>query len=168
MPAKSTKKSGLPAGATVVASNRRARHDFAILDTYEAGLVLKGSEVKSLREGKVQLVDAYARPDKGELWLHGVHIAPWAFAHGFGAVDPDRSRKLLLHRHEIDEISARMGQERLTLVPLTIFFLDGVAKVELGLAKGRKTEDRRQVIAERDVARETARYLGRSRKGMID
>lgn len=151
-----------------MASNRRARHDFSILDTYDAGLALKGAEVKSLREGRVQLVDAYARPERGELWLHGVHIAPWTFAHGVGAVDPDRSRKLLLHRKEIAEITSRMALERLTLVPLSLYFMDGRAKVELGLAKGRKSEDRRQAIAKRDAEREAARAIGRARKGMSD
>jgi len=155
-----------PTGTRPIASNRKARHDFTILDVVEAGLVLAGPEVKSLREAKVQIADAYARIEGGECWLEGVHIAPWTFAHGVGAVDPDRRRKLLLNRHEIDRLRARVAQEHLALVPLSIYFRDGRAKVELALAKGRKTQDRRQAIAERDAARETARALGRQRKGM--
>jgi len=153
-------------GVKVVASNRRARHDYAILDTIEAGLVLQGSEVKALRDSKVQLADAFARVEGGELWLHGVHIAPYAFATGFGSHDPDRPRKLLVHREEIDRLAARVAQDRLTLVPLSIYFKEGRAKVELALARGRKTEDRRQAIAERDARREAERALGRYRKGM--
>ena len=155
-----------PPGTKVVASNRRARHDFTILDTVEAGLVLVGSEVKSLRSGHVQLVDAYARINGGECWLDGVHIAPYAFAQGFGAHDPDRSRKLLLHREQLDKLAARVAQESLTLVPLAIYFVEGRAKVELALAKGRRKGDQRQAMAERDAAREMAVALGRQRKGM--
>src|SRR4249920_3346350 len=114
-------------GDKVVASNRKARHDFTILETMEAGLVLVGSEVKSLRGGHVQLADAYARVVDGEVWLEGVHIAPYAFARGFGAHDPDRARKLLLRGDEIARLRARVAQERLTLVPLAIYFRDGRA-----------------------------------------
>ena len=154
-----------PTGTKLIASNRKARHDYAILDTVEAGLVLHGSEVKSMREANVQLADAYARFEDRECWLEGVHIAPWAFAQGIGAVDPDRRRKLLLHRDELERLRARVAQERLTLVPLSIYFRDGRAKVELALAKGRTHGDRRQAIAERDAARDTARDLARHRKG---
>jgi SsrA-binding protein len=154
-----------PSGTKVVASNRRARHDYSILDTVEAGLVLHGAEVKSLRDGHVQLADAYARVEGGEVWMEGVHIAPYASATGFGAVDPDRRRKLLLHGDEIRRLGARVAQERLTLVPLAIYFKEGRAKVELALAKGRKTQDLRQAIAERDAKAEAARALGRQRKG---
>ncbi len=155
------------AGATKrIADNRRARHDYHVLDTYEAGLVLQGSEVKSLRLGQVQLADAFARISDGELWLEGVHIAPYQFANGVGAHDPDRRRKLLLHREEIDKLQARLNQERLTLVPLRLYFRDGRAKVELGLARGRQKADKRQAIAERDSKREMERAIGRQRKGL--
>jgi len=155
-------------GATTrIADNRRARHDYQVLDTVEAGLVLQGSEVKSLRLGQVQLADAYARLTDGELWLEGVHIAPYQFAAGVGAHDPDRRRKLLLHRDEIDKLAARLTQERLTLVPLRLYFRDGRAKVELALARGRQKGDKRQAIAERDSKREMERALGRQRKGNV-
>jgi SsrA-binding protein len=150
---------------TPIASNRRARRDYSVLDTVEAGLVLQGSEVKSLRLGHVQLADAFARWSDGELWLEGVHIAPYVFANGVGAHEPDRRRKLLLHRDEIDRLQARIAQERLALVPLRLYFRDGRAKVELGLAKGRHKADKRQAMAERDSQREIDRALGRERKG---
>lgn len=147
-----------------VAENRRARHDYEILDTYEAGVVLQGSEVKSLREGKVVLRDAYARVDGGEVWLHGVHVPPYLRAQGFGAHDPDRSRKLLLNRREIDEMADRVAQQHLTLVPLSLYFKEGRAKVQLGVARGRKTYDKRAAIAERDAGRDAARELRRSER----
>lgn len=153
-------------GTQPIATNRRARREYAVLDTFEAGLVLQGSEVKSLRLGQVQLADAYARVVGDELWLEGVHIAPYLFANGVGAHDPDRRRKLLLHRDEIDRLQARIAQDRLALVPLRLYFREGRAKVELGLAKGRQKGDRRQAIAERDSKREMERALGRARKGM--
>jgi SsrA-binding protein len=137
-----------------------------VLDTVEAGLVLHGSEVKSLRLGQVQLADAYARLSDGELWLEGVHVAPYQFASGVGAHDPDRRRKLLLHRDEIDKLRSRIEQERLALVPLRLYFREGRVKVELGLAKGRQKADKRQAIAERDSKREIERALGRQRKGI--
>lgn len=156
---------GRPAtGIKVIASNRRASHDYGILDTVEAGLVLAGSEVKSLRLGHVQIGDAYARYSDGELWLEGAHIPPYAFATGVGAHDPDRRRKLLLHRDEIERLQARVAQERLTLVPLSMYFKEGRAKVELGLGKGRLKADKRQALAERDSKREIERALGRERK----
>jgi SsrA-binding protein len=155
-----------PDGTKLIASNRRARHDYGILDTVEAGLVLAGSEVKSLRAGHVQLADSFARYSDGELWLEGVHIAPYSFATGVGAHDPDRRRKLLLHRDEIERLQARVAQERLTLIPLRLYFRDGRAKVELGLGRGRLKADKRQVIAERDSRREVERELGRRRKGL--
>jgi len=150
----------------VVAGNRRARHDYTILETIECGIVLQGSEVKALRDSKVQIVDAYARVERGELWLHGMHISPYSFATGFGAHDPDRPRKLLVHRAELERLASRVAQEKLTLIPLSVYFKDGRAKVELALARGRKTEDRRQAIAARDAQRETARELGRRLKGV--
>jgi SsrA-binding protein len=151
---------------TILASNRKARHDYEILDVVEAGIVLLGSEVKSLRAGQVQLVDAYARILDGEMWLDGVHIAPYQFAVGVGAHDPDRPRKLLLHREEISRLGDRVARERLSLVPLSLKLLDGKVKVELALARGRRKGDKRQAIAERDVQREMQRALGRQRKGM--
>jgi SsrA-binding protein len=148
-------------GRRIVAQNRRARHDYSLLDTFECGLALQGSEVKSLREGRAQLRDAYARVERGEVWLHGVHVPPYAFAQGFGSHDPDRPRKLLLHRKEIDELMGRTQQESLTLVPLSLYFRDGRAKVELALARGRKTYDKRHAIAARDADREAARAVSR-------
>ena len=148
-----------------VAQNRRARHDYEILDVFEAGIALQGSEVKSLREGKVVLRDAYARVDSGEMWLHGVHVPPYLRAQGFGAHDPDRSRKLLLNRREIDEVADRVAQQHLTLVPLSLYFKEGRAKVELALARGRKTYDKRHAIAERDSDREAARAMRKRNRG---
>jgi len=151
-------------GTKLIASNRKARHDYSILDVVEAGIVLQGSEVKSLRSGHVQLVDTYARFINGELWLEGMHIAPYQFAHGVGAHDPNRPRKLLLNKSELTRLAARVGQERLALVPLSLYFKDGRAKVELALAQGRTKGDKRQAIAKKDAAREIERELGRRRK----
>jgi SsrA-binding protein len=146
-----------PEGPRPVARNRRARHEYDILETFECGIALQGSEVKSLRAGRVSLVDAYARVEGGEAWLLGVHIPPYENAVGFGAHDPDRRRKLLLHREEIDELLGRTQQQSLTLVPLSIYFKDGRAKVELALAKGRRLYDKRHAIASREAAREAER-----------
>lgn len=150
----------------ILASNRKARRDYTILDVVEAGIVLHGSEVKSLRGGQVQIADAYARIVDGEVWLDGVHIAPYQFAVGVGAHEPDRARKLLLHRTEIERLAERVARERLTLVPLSFRLVDGRVKVELALARGRQRQDKRQAIAERDSKREIERALGRQRKGM--
>jgi SsrA-binding protein len=151
-------------GRRMVAQNRRARHDYEILDTFEAGIALVGSEVKSLREGKCHLKDSYARIENGEAWLFGVHIPPYSFASGFGSHDPERKRKLLLHRREIEELHAEIGQQSLTLIPLSVYFDKGRAKVELALGRGRKTYDKRHALAERDAKRETERVLhGRGR-----
>ncbi len=150
----------------VVAQNRRARHDYDILDTYEAGVVLVGSEVKSLREGKAQLRDSFARVQDGEVWLYGVHVPPYVFATGFGAVDPDRRRKLLLHRRQIEELNRRTSQESLTLVPLSLYFKDGRAKVDLALARGRKLYDKRHAIAARDAEREARRESAARRRSL--
>ncbi|HEX3947868.1 MAG TPA: SsrA-binding protein SmpB [Acidimicrobiales bacterium] len=144
-------------GDRTVASNRRARHDFDLVEVFECGIVLQGSEVKSLREGKAQLSEAFARVTEGEVWLYGMHIPPWQFAQGFGAHDPDRRRKLLLHRDQIDELLGRTTQQSLTLVPVSLYFKDGKAKVELALARGRKLYDKRHAIAARDAEREAAR-----------
>ncbi|MFM7045456.1 MAG: SsrA-binding protein SmpB [Ilumatobacteraceae bacterium] len=163
--AKPREKSAAALGRKVIASNRRARHDYAILDTVEAGIVLTGSEVKALREGHAQMADAFARVVRGEVWLDGLHIPPYKFANGFGAHDPDRARKLLLHGREITKIDHRVATEHLSLVPLALYFKDGRVKVELALAKGRKQADKRASLAERDSAREIARAMGRQRKG---
>jgi SsrA-binding protein len=152
---------GAKGDVKVVATNRRARHDYEVLETMEAGVALVGTEVKSLRAGHVQLKDSYARIDGGEVWLVGVHVAPYAQADGFGGHDPERPRKLLLHRPEIDRLTGRTQQQALTLVPLSIYFRDGRAKVELALARGRKQHDRRQAIAERDALREAERAVAR-------
>jgi len=158
---KSGAKRAADDGRRIVAQNRRARHDYSVLDTFECGLALQGSEVKSLREGRAQLRDAYARVEGGEVWLHGMHVPPYAFAQGFGSHDPDRPRKLLLHRREIDELMGRTQQESLTLVPLSLYFRDGRAKIEVALARGRKTYDKRHAIAARDAAREAERAVSR-------
>lgn len=152
------------AGTRPVAQNRRARHDYDIVENFEAGLVLAGSEVKSIREGKVQLRDAYARVQDGELWLHGVHVSPYTYSNGFGYVDPDRSRKLLLHRRQIDQLGQRTSQDSLTLVPLAVYFKDGRAKVDLALARGRKRYDKRRAIAERDADLEARRAVSAARR----
>ena len=154
-------------GPRAVAQNRKARHDYDILDTLECGIQLVGSEVKSLREAQVQMRDAYARVEDGEVWLYGVHIAPYAFAQTHTGHDPDRRRKLLLHRREIEELRARTQQEGLTLVPLSIYFREGRAKVDLGVARGRKLYDKRAAIAKRDAERELDRGLARRRRGEL-
>jgi SsrA-binding protein len=144
-------------GDRTVATNRRARREYEFLETLEAGIVLQGSEVKSLREGKAQLSEAYARVDDGELWLFQMHIPPWQFATGFGAHDPDRRRKLLLHRDQIDELVGKTQQQSLTLIPASLYFKNGRAKVQLALAKGRRLYDKRNLIMSRDAEREVAR-----------
>jgi SsrA-binding protein len=157
-------KSDAAGGARVVATNRRARHDYEIIETLECGIMLTGSEVKSLREGKAQIADAYARIDNDELWLFQMHIPPWAFAVGFGSHDPDRKRKLLIHRREIDDLREETKTQPLTIVPLKLYFKDGRAKVEIALAKGRKQQDRRQALKERDAEREIARAVRNAEK----
>jgi SsrA-binding protein len=148
-----------------IAQNRRARHDYDLLETFECGIALQGGEVKSLRAGRAALRDAYARIDGGEVWLVGAYVAPYEYAQGFGSHDPDRPRKLLLHRRQIDELVGRTKQQSLTLVPLSIYFRDGRAKVELALARGRRTYDKRRAIAARDAEREVARATARQRRG---
>jgi SsrA-binding protein len=142
-----------------IAQNRRARHEYEILETFECGIELKGGEVKSLRLGQVQLHDSYARVDDGELWLLGVHIAPYEYSHGFGYIEPDRRRKLLLHRAQIDELAGRVAQQSLTLVPLSLYFKDGRAKAEVALARGRRLYDKRHALQERDANREAQRAI---------
>jgi len=147
-----------------VATNRRARHEYDLLDTWEAGLVLRGSEVKSIRNAKVQIGEAFGREEDGELWLIGMHVPPYAMS-GSEAVghDSDRPRKLLLHRREIRRITERMALEGLTLVPLRLYFKDGNAKMEVALARGRKLHDKRQALARKEADREAARAVGTDR-----
>ena len=149
--------------ASAVIKNRKARHDYEILEVLEAGISLQGSEVKSIRAGQVQLRDAFARVDDGELWLIGLHISPYPNAVGFGAHDPDRRRKLLVHRRQISQLESQVNEQRLTLVPLSIYWKDGKAKVELAVAKGRKSYDKRHAIAARDQQRDTDREYGTQR-----
>ena len=144
-------------GDRTVATNRRARREYEFLETFEAGIVLQGSEVKSLRDGKAQINEAYARVDDGELWLFQMHIPPWQFATGFGAHDPDRKRKLLVHRGEIDELVGKLQVQSLTLIPVSLYFRDGKAKVQLALAKGRRLYDKRNLLKARDAEQEAAR-----------
>jgi SsrA-binding protein len=144
-------------GDQLVISNRKARHDYHVLDTWEAGIVLEGSEVKSIREGHANLQDAYARVEDGEIWLHGMHILPYAFSRA--ELDPVRRRKLLLHHKEIAELWQRTRDKGFTIVPLRVYFKDGRAKVEIGLARGKRNYDKRQVLAERDAKREAERAL---------
>jgi SsrA-binding protein len=143
----------------VVATNRRARHEYWIEETHEAGIALTGTEVKSLRAGHVILGDAFARVDRGEAWLLHLHISPYEQGN-IQNHDPMRTRKLLLHKREIMRLGARVQQRGYTLVPLRLYFRNGVAKVELGLARGRHTYDKRERIAERDAERRIARSLG--------
>ncbi len=148
-------------GVKVVATNRRARRDYEILDSWECGLMLQGSEVKSLRESKVQLADSYARLQGDDVWLVALHIAPYSAASTQGGHEASRDRKLLLHRSEIEEMRAKVDQERLTLVPLSLYFKDGRAKLELGLGRGRRQYDKRQAIAKRDAELEARRATSR-------
>jgi SsrA-binding protein len=152
------------AGVKVVATNRSARHDYTILDTVECGLVLRGSEVKSLRDAQVQIKESHARFEGGEAWLVGMHIAPHASTGAHDLPEPDRKRKLLMHREQIERWRMRVDLERLSLVPLSIYFKDGRAKIELGLARGRSRGDKRHAIAERDAMREAQQAMGRARK----
>ena len=147
----------------VVATNRKARHNYDILETFEAGIVLHGSEVKSLRDAQVQMGEAYAVVDDGDVWIHNVHIAQYFNVDVATRPMVDRKRKLLLHRKEIDEIARKVNVERLTLIPLSIYFKDGRAKVELAIARGRQKGDKRRAIAEKDMARDTERALSTRR-----
>jgi SsrA-binding protein len=155
------------AGTKVVATNRSARHDYTILDTVEAGIVLRGSEVKSLREAQVQIKESHGRFEGGELWLVGMHIAPYATTGLHDLPEADRRRKLLLHRDQLDRWKMRVDLERLTIVPLSLYFKDGRAKVELGLGRGRTKGDKRQAIAERDARMEAEKAMGRARRGGV-
>ena len=143
----------------VVAKNRRARRDFEILATYECGLVLQGSEVKSLREGKGQVAEAYGRVVNGEVWLHSMHVPPYSHAGQAYSPDPERPRKLLLHRSEINRIRSKVEQDSYSLVPLSVYFKDGLAKVELAVARRLRKTDRRAELARREAEREAQRAL---------
>ena len=162
--AKSQKPRDVPADASVVATNRRARRDYDVLETLEVGLVLEGGEVKSLRQGSVQIAESWARVDRGELWLHNLHISPYSHAAAAFRSEPDRVRKLLAHRREIARLAARLDQERLALVPLALYFRDGRAKLALALARGRTRSDRRREIAGRDADAEAARAMAAARQ----
>jgi SsrA-binding protein len=149
----------------IVASNRRARHDYSILELFEAGVALMGTEVKSLRQGQASLADAFATVDDGEVWLRNLHIPE--YRHGsWTNHEPRRNRKLLLHRQEIDRLVGKIRDGNLTLVPLSLYFLGGKVKVELALARGKQAHDKRQDMARRDAEREVVRELGRRAKGM--
>jgi SsrA-binding protein len=151
-------------GRKLIAQNKKARHDYAIEDVFEAGLVLVGTEVKSLRAGRASLVDAYATVKDGEAWLHNAHIPEYTMGTWTNHL-PRRPRKLLLHRHEILRLGGKLKESGLALVPLQLYFLDGKAKVEIALARGKKAYDKRQTLATRDAAREVSRELGRRAKG---
>ncbi len=150
-------------GTKLIAHNRKARHDFEVLSTVEAGIELRGTEVKSLRDGKVNLKDSYARIDKGELFLLNLHIGAYDPANRFNH-DPDRPRKLLLHSWEIRRLVGQTDQRGLTLVPTRLYFKSGKAKVELALARGKRVHDRRRDISDRDAQRSVDRALAEARK----
>jgi SsrA-binding protein len=153
------------ADVKLIADNRRARHDYHLLDRFEAGLVLTGTEVKSLRNGRVTIERAFADVREGQVWLVGMHIAPYEQA-SLGAHDPDRDRKLLLHRREISSLIGKVKERGLTLVPTRLYFRDGRAKIELALAKGKEQRDKRRELAKREADRQIERALkSRSRAG---
>lgn len=156
-------RSGEAGRVKVVASNRRARRNYTVVETVEAGLALLGSEVKSLRGGRLDLKDSYGAVRSGEVYLIGAYLAPYEYARD-GGHDPERERKLLLHRREIDRIAGQIAEKGLTLVPLQVYFKDGKAKVELGLAKGKTTYDKRESIKERDHEREMDRAAANARR----
>jgi SsrA-binding protein len=147
-------------GRKLVASNRKARHDYHVEDVVEAGLVLTGTEVKSLRAGRASLVDGFASVDGGEVWLEGVHIPEYTQG-TWTNHEPRRKRKLLLHRHEIARLTEATREKGLTIVPLSLYFLDGRAKVEIAVARGKKNYDKRQALRERQDNREAARAMSR-------
>jgi SsrA-binding protein len=147
-------------GRVLVAQNRRARHDYHVEDTFEAGLVLTGTEVKSLREGRASLVDGYAAVSDGEVWLYNVHIPEYTQG-TWTNHEPRRTRKLLLHREQIRKLNAKTQESGLTIIPLALYFKDGYAKVEIGVARGKKSYDKRHSIAEREAKRDAARAVAR-------
>jgi SsrA-binding protein len=144
-------------GDQVVITNRKARHHYFVLDTYECGIVLLGPEVKSIRNGRANLQDAFARVDDGEVFLYGMHVSPYEFSRG--EIDPVRKRKLLLHNREIDQLTRATAEKGVTLVPLRVYFKDGRAKVEIATARGKARYDKRQTLAARTAQRETERAL---------
>lgn len=146
-------------GIRIVSTNRRASHDYYLEDEYEAGLVLRGTEIKSIRRGRVSLRDGYVRSRDGELWLLNVHIGPYQPSGRHYGHDPRRPRKLLLHRYEIDRLTADVERSGYTIIPLRIYLRDGLAKVEIALARGKRKHDKRRAIAERDAQREVDRAL---------
>ena len=149
----------------IVATNRKARHNYSILETFEAGVALMGTEVKSLREGQASLADSFATVDDGEVWLRNLHIPE--YHHGSWTNHaPRRNRKLLMHRSQIDNLIGKIKDGNLSLVPLSLYFTEGKVKVELALARGKQAHDKRQDIAKRDADREVIRELGRRSKGM--
>lgn len=154
-------------GRKLVAQNKKARHDYSIEDVFEAGLVLTGTEVKSLRAGRASLTDGYATIDDGEAWLRGVHIPEYDLG-TWTNHEPRRARKMLLRKEELRRIAGKTKETGLTLVPLALYFKDGYAKVEIALARGRKSYDKRQAIAERESKREADRATGRRSKGRDD
>ncbi|RNE48714.1 SsrA-binding protein SmpB [Corynebacterium alimapuense] len=158
-------KKNKPQGRGVLATNRRARHDYKILDTYECGVVLLGTEIKSLREGKVSIADAFATVDNGEVWLHSLHIPEYSMG-SWTNHSPKRTRKLLLHRNEIDSIMGKVRDGQRTLIPLKLYLSNGRVKLELGLAQGKQDYDKRQDIKRRTEEREIVRELGRRVKGI--
>lgn len=148
----------------IVATNRKARHNYSILETFEAGVALMGTEVKSLREGQASLADAFATVDDGEIWLRNLHIPE--FSHGSWTNHaPRRNRKLLMHRSQIDTLIGKLRDGNFTLVPLSLYFTGGKVKVELALARGKEAHDKRQALAKRDAEREISREMGRRAKG---
>ncbi|MGH3495958.1 MAG: SsrA-binding protein SmpB [Nocardioidaceae bacterium] len=152
-------------GRKMIAQNRKARHDYHVEDTFEAGLVLTGTEVKSLRAGRASLVDGFAEIEGGEMWLLGVHIPQYTEG-TWTNHEPRRRRKLLLHRSEIDKMTSRVNERGLTIVPLAMYFVDGRAKVEIALARGKKTHDKRQALATKEANREAQRAMVRRAKGV--
>jgi SsrA-binding protein len=149
-------------GKKIIASNRRARHEYTIEDVVEAGLVLTGTEVKSLRAGRATLTDGFGQITDGEAWLHGVHIPQYTQG-TWTNHEPRRTRKLLMHRKEIDRLERSISERGLTLIPLSLYFSGGKVKIELGLARGKRTYDKRHDLAKRDAAREVERELRRRR-----
>lgn len=154
-------------GRLLIASNKKARHDYSIIDVYEAGISLTGTEVKSLRAGRASLIDGYATITEDEVWLRSVHVAEYAEGTWTNHA-PRRARKLLLHRSEIERITAKMRESGTALIPLSMYFTNGKVKVELALARGKKEYDKRQSIAKRDAERDMAVAVGRRAKGMRD
>jgi SsrA-binding protein len=162
MTKRATAKRDTEDGIKIVATNRQARRDYEILDTLECGMMLKGNEVKSLRESKVTLADAYARITDHELWIYGLHITPYSHAGAADLLEPARDRKLLAHRLEIDRWAARLDQQHLTIVPLRLYFKAGRAKIELGLGRGKRQYDKRQDLAKREADREAEKAMSRA------